>query len=75
MKKNEYWIDLYLDLVQNYIHMEYDSNLSSKIVSKKFLKIVRGYIKNCISMKKTVPFMANNIVKLIRNSEDDNKIR
>lgn len=63
MHKNEYF-----DKVKQYIVMEYDENVLSKIYEKKFAEICSGYISNCYSLKKPIPYVANGVAKLLNRT-------
>ena len=55
--------------VKQYIEMEYWENLSKKMQEPKFLSVSAGYINNCISLNKTVPYIAQGIVKLLKKTK------
>lgn len=59
----------YANKVKKYISMEYDDNLLSKIYEKKFAEICSGYISNCYSLKKSIPYTANGIAKLLHKTK------
>jgi len=63
-----------INKVKEYILMEYGEEDHKKISSLKYLDILTGYVKNCMSLKVnnspkyTVPEMANHLVRYIRNT-------
>jgi hypothetical protein len=63
-KKHEY-----TNKVKSYIAMEYDEKLLSKIYEKKFAEVCSGYISNCYSLKKSIPYTANGIAKLLNKTK------
>lgn len=68
--QNNELVDI-INKVKNYILMEYGEEAYQKISSGKYVNILTGYIKNCISLKNnkyTVPAMANHLVKFIRST-------
>lgn len=54
--------------VENYIRMEYGNNLADKMVQKKYENISTGYIKNCLSLKKPIPYTANGLVRYLKDT-------
>lgn len=67
-KSNLKNLTTYFNKVQNYISMEYDEKLAKKMGEVKYIDVTAGYIKNCCSINKTVPFAANGIVRLLKNT-------
>lgn len=62
-----------INRVKEYILMEYGEEIHQKISSLKYLDVLTGYVKNCMSLKVnnspkyTIPEMANNLVKFVRS--------
>lgn len=59
----------YFNKVKNYISLEYSEELARKASLPKYLDITFAYSKNCLSLKKSVPFTANGIVKFISKTK------
>lgn len=58
----------FLNKVERYISTEYDNDLVAKMRSSKFENIVKGYIKNCMALNKTVPYVCYEVVRLLKKS-------
>jgi hypothetical protein len=61
-------LDLIFKKVQLYIELEYDEDTKNKMLNPKYHTIVRPYISNCISLNKSIPYIANGVVRFIRNT-------
>ena len=64
-------IDEAILLVKQYLIMEYDSGIASQIDKSKFIGIVRGFVKNSISLNNkeaNIPNIANNLAKFIKDT-------
>lgn len=59
----------YTHKIKQYLLMEYNEALLSKMYDKKFAEICSGYIANCYSLKKSIPYAANGIAKLLNKTK------
>jgi hypothetical protein len=59
-------IDLLIEKVSKYIELEYDIKYCQKMIEKKHINITKGYIKNCNSLNKTIPYIAQGIVRYLK---------
>jgi hypothetical protein len=59
----------YINRVRSYISIEYNKKLSTKMREKKFQDICKGYISNCYSLKKPIPYTASGIVNILRKTK------
>jgi hypothetical protein len=55
----------YFNKVKEYVLLEYSEELAKKMSLPKYLNITFPYCKNCLSLKKPVPYAANEIVRFI----------
>ena len=46
----------YMIKLKEYIRMEYDEEIADKMYQSKYFDITLGYVKNCIHLKKTIPY-------------------
>lgn len=63
MNRNTKKLDIIIDKVEDYLVYEYDSMYVAKMNNKKHKEIIHSYIKNCVSINKTVPYIAQGIVR------------
>lgn len=61
--------DLTFEKVEMYVELEYDKDTKNKMTNSKYETIVRSYISNCISINKSIPYIANGVVKFIRSTK------
>jgi hypothetical protein len=72
-QKNPNDLVVVINKVKEYILMEYGEEDHKKISSSKYINVLTGYVKNCMSLKVnnspkyTVPEMANNLVRFVRS--------
>lgn len=59
----------YFTAVKNYIELEYDQNILQKLEQSKFSSIVSGFVRNCLSLKKTIPYTAGGLVKFLSTTK------
>ena len=59
----------YFNKVKEYIEMEYSDELSQKMSDPKYLNITNPYTRNCYSLKKTIPYTANEIVRFLNKTK------
>lgn len=62
-------IVIYFNLVKDYISMEYSDELAHKMSLIKYVDVVVGYIKNCMSLNKPVPYMASGVVRFLNKTK------
>ena len=55
----------YYNRVREYIIMEYSQELSDKMENPKYNNICVPYVKNCYSLRKTIPYTATGFGKFI----------
>jgi len=55
--------------VENYIRMEYGDNLADKMSQKKYNSISTGYIRNCLSLKQSMPHTANGLIRYLKDTK------
>ena len=64
-------VDEAILLIKQYILMEYDSGIVSQMGKSKFSGVIRGFVKNSISLnnkESNIPNIANNLVKFIKDT-------
>jgi len=59
-------IDLLIEKVSKYIELEYDIKYCKKMIEKKHINITKGYIINCNSLNKTIPDMAQGLIRYLK---------
>jgi len=59
----------YTNKVKEYILIEYNREILNKMYDKKFSDICSGYIANCYSLNKTVPYTANGLVSILKKTK------
>jgi hypothetical protein len=59
----------YFNRVKDYVLLEYSEELAKKMSQPKYMNITFPYCKNCLSLKKPVPFTANEIVRFITKTK------
>ena len=67
-KQNEFVV--FFNLVKNYVEMEYSEELARKMCLLKYIDVTSGYVHNCLFLKKTVPYTASGIAKLLNKTVD-----
>lgn len=58
----------YYDKVKMYLSMEYSELLAEKMELNKYINVCKGYLRNCYSLKKNVPYAANGLATYLNNS-------
>ena len=59
--------EITFDKVFYYLEMEYSSDIFEKSKQKKYQSIIIPYIKNCISLNKTIPYISQGIATFIKS--------
>jgi hypothetical protein len=52
-----------------YVRLEYSDELADKINQPKYRNIAFPYAKNCYSLKKSIPYAANEIVRYVSKTK------
>lgn len=58
-------------LIKQYILMEYGSGIIMQMGKSKYVGVINGYVKNCLSLnnaQSNIPNIANNLVKFIKGT-------
>ena len=58
----------YFNRVKEYVRMEYSDEIANKMSILKYFDITFPYCKNCYSLKKPIPYAANEIVRFLNKS-------
>jgi RNase P subunit RPR2 len=59
----------YFNRVKEYVRMEYSDEMAAKMSVLKYFKITLPYCKNCYSLKRPIPYTANEIVRFLNKTE------
>lgn len=59
----------YFNRVKEYVRMEYSDEMAHKMSILKYLDITFPYCKNCYSLKKPIPYAANEIVRFLNKTQ------
>lgn len=55
----------YFNRVKEYVRMEYSDEMANKMSILKYFQINFPYCKNCYSLKKPIPYAANEVVRFL----------
>jgi len=59
----------YFNRMIEYVRLEYSDELADKINQPKYRNIAFPYAKNCYSLKKSIPYAANEIVRYVSKTK------
>lgn len=70
MSKEQKILVPFFNKVKDYISMEFSEELSREMSLLSNIDTTTAYIKNCIHLRKTVPYTANGIVKILKKQKE-----
>ena len=59
----------YFNKVKEYVRMEYSDEIANKMSILKYFNITFPYTKNCYSLKKRIPYTANEVVRFLNETK------